>query len=123
MKRCLVVDDSSVIRKVAGTILETMQYQMIEAESGQDALDRFRAGTPPEVVILDWHMPGMASHEFLSQLRAEPNGKSPYVIYLTTEYDPTDIARAKAAGADDYMMKPFDRAQFVTKIAEINAAA
>lgn len=123
MKRCLVVDDSSVIRKVAGTILETMEYEMVEAEHGQVALDRCRAAAQPDVIILDWHMPGLSTLEFLSQLRAAPNGKHPYVIYLTTEYDQNDIARVMAAGADDYLMKPFDRAQFVTKLAEINVAA
>ena len=123
MKRCLIVDDSSVIRKVARGILESMHYEVVEAENGQEALNRCREVPAPDLIILDWHLPVMSAFEFLSALRLSVAGKRPYIIYCTTENDPTDIARAFSAGADDFFMKPFDRASLVGKIAEISVAA
>ena len=63
----------------------------------------------PDAIILDYHMPGMGTVEFLSSLRGLANGKKPFVVYCTTENDTADITRSIAAGADDYVIKPFDR--------------
>jgi two-component system chemotaxis response regulator CheY len=123
MKRCLIVDDSSVIRKVARNILESMGYEVIEAENGQEALDRCRAVPAPDLVMLDWHLPVMGAMEFLAALRLMQAGRRPFILYCTTENDATDISRAFSAGADDYFMKPFDRASLVNKLTEISAAA
>jgi Response regulator containing a CheY-like receiver domain and a GGDEF domain len=65
----------------------------------------------------------MNAMEFLSALRMTTAGKRPFVIYCTTENDPADIGRALSAGANDYFMKPFDRAEFVAKLAQISVAA
>lgn len=107
-KTCLVVDDSAVIRKVARRILEGLSFEISEAENGQAALESCR-GDMPDVILLDWNMPVMDGMEFLTCLRAEPNGKSPRVIFCTTENDVAHIAQAMQAGADEYIMKPFDR--------------
>jgi two-component system chemotaxis response regulator CheY len=123
MKRCLIVDDSSVIRKVARHILESMKFEVVEAENGQEALDRCREAPAPDLILLDWHLPVVGALEFLAALRLTPAGRRPFIIYCTTENDPADIARAFQAGADDYFMKPFDRAQLVTKLTEIAVAA
>lgn len=123
MKRCLIVDDSSVIRKVARNIVESMNYEVLEAENGQEALDRCRAVPAPDLILLDWHMPVMGALEFLSALRLTNSGRRPYIIYMTTENDATDISRALASGADDYFLKPFDRAALVNKITEISVPA
>lgn len=122
MKRCLIVDDSSVIRKIARRILESMGYEIAEAENGKEALDRCRIQVP-DVILLDWHMPGMTALEFLAALRVTISGRRPTIVYCTTENDPADISRAFAAGADDYMMKPFDRASLASKMTELAAAA
>jgi two-component system chemotaxis response regulator CheY len=122
MKRCLIVDDAAVIRKVARHLLERLQYQVTEAQDGQEALDRCREAMP-DVVLLDWHLPGMSALDFLSALRASHPLRRPFVIYLTTENDTVDIARALAAGADDYLLKPFTRESLELKfkaIAELN---
>ena len=108
MKTCLVVDDSPVVRKVARRILENLKLVTAEAESGQQALDQCQQ-TMPDAIILDYHMPGMGTVEFLSSLRGLADGKKPFVVYCTTENDTADISRSIAAGADDYMIKPFDR--------------
>lgn len=108
MKHCLVVDDSSVIRKVARHILEEMRFSTAEAENGEEALAQCRSRMP-DVVLLDWSMPATDSLDLLAALRKEAGGHRPKVIFCTTENDPEQIGRALAAGADDYMMKPFDR--------------
>lgn len=123
MKRCLVVDDSSVIRKVARHILESMRYEVTEAENGREAFDACQSATPPDVVLLDWHLPVMSAMEFLSALRLAHCARRPFIVYCTTENDPSDIARAFSAGADDYLMKPFDRASLIDKFAAIAVAA
>jgi two-component system chemotaxis response regulator CheY len=108
MKTCLVVDDSPVVRKVARRIIENLKLVTAEAESGQQALDQCQQSMP-DAIILDYHMPGMGTVEFLSSLRGLADGKKPFVVYCTTENDTADISRNIAAGADDFVIKPFDR--------------
>jgi two-component system chemotaxis response regulator CheY len=122
MKRCLIADDSNVIRKVARHILESQKYEVSEAENGQEALDRCKHQVP-DVVLLDWQMPVLSAMEFLAALRVTLSGRRPFIIYCTTENDPAEISRALAAGADDFMMKPFDRAALLGKMNEIALAA
>src|SRR5690606_30511870 len=106
MNLCLVVDDSRVVRKVARRIVEDLGYACEEAEDGQKAYD-FCAKQMPYAILLDWNMPIMSGIEFLEKLRAMPNGKSPKVVFCTTENDMSHIQRAMTAGADEYIMKPF----------------
>jgi two-component system chemotaxis response regulator CheY len=118
MKNCLVVDDSSVIRKVARRILEDLSFEISEAEDGMKALEVCRKGMP-EAILLDWNMPVMDGLEFLAQLRREPGGEKPKVVFCTTENDVAHIAKAMRAGADEYIMKPFDREIVEAKFAEV----
>ena len=108
MKTCLVVDDSSVIRKVARRILEGLDFQIVEAEDGQKALEVCKRAMP-EAVLLDWNMPVMDGYEFLGNLRRMPGGDAPKVVFCTTENDVAHIARALHAGANEYIMKPSPR--------------
>jgi two-component system, chemotaxis family, chemotaxis protein CheY len=114
MKRCLVVDDSDVIRRVARRILESLGFQIEEAENGQEALKRCGEAMP-DSILLDWHMPGMGVMELLRALRRGPDGHKAHIVYCTTENDRHDISRALAAGADDYLIKPFERAALSAK--------
>src|SRR5215471_10779105 len=107
MKSCLVVDDSSVIRKVARRILEGLDFEITEAEDGEQALDACQRSLP-DAVLLDWNMPKMDGYEFLRALRRLPGGDKPKVVFCTTENDVAHIARALHAGANEYIMKPFD---------------
>ncbi len=118
MKTCLVVDDSSVIRKVARRILEGMQFAIIEAEDGQQALDECRRQLP-DGILLDWNMPVMDGFDFLKALRRLPGGAAPKVVFCTTENDVAHIARALHAGANEYIMKPFDRDIVEAKFQEV----
>jgi two-component system, chemotaxis family, chemotaxis protein CheY len=118
MKTCLVVDDSSVIRKVARRILERLEFQIAEAEDGEQALEACRVAMP-DAVLLDWNMPKMDGYEFLRNLRRLPNGDRPKVVFCTTENDVAHIARALHAGANEYIMKPFDKDIVEAKFQEV----
>ncbi|MCB1508854.1 MAG: response regulator [Hyphomicrobiaceae bacterium] len=118
MKTCLVVDDSSVIRKVARRILEELGFEIAEAEDGSKALEACRRSMP-DAVFLDWNMPVMDGLEFLKALRSEPGGEQPKVVFCTTENDVAHIARAIRAGANEYIMKPFDREIVEAKFQEV----
>jgi len=121
MKSCLVVDDSKVIRKVARHILETLNFSVDEAEDGRQALSRCEANMP-DVVLLDWNMPVMSGMEFLRALRAKELGSKPKVVFCTTENDAAHIRAAIDAGADEYVMKPFDRETLESKLQIVGVA-
>lgn len=107
MKTFLVVDDSRVIRKVARRILEDLGFETAEAADGVEAMVWCRTAMP-EAILLDWNMPVMDGLEFLKQLRREPAGHQPVVVFCTVENDLEHITQALEAGADEYIMKPFD---------------
>jgi len=118
MKICMVVDDSSVIRKVVRRILEGMSFQVVEAEDGEQAFSACQQQLP-DVIMLDWNMPKMDGYEFLKALRRLPGGDQPKVIFCTTENDVAHIARALHAGANEYIMKPFDKEIVEAKFQEV----
>ena len=118
MKTCLVVDDSSVIRKIARRILEEMNFHIVEAEDGEQALEICKRELP-EAVLLDWNMPVMDGYEFLRSLRQLPDGDRPKVVFCTTENGMDHIARALDAGANEYIMKPFDKDIIAAKFQEV----
>ncbi len=117
MRTCLVVDDSRVIRKVARRIVENMGFEVAEAGDGMEALAWCRSSMP-EAILLDWNMPVLNGLEFLQQLRREPGGAAPVVIFCTVESDPERIAKALKTGAAEYIMKPFDSEIVESKFAE-----
>jgi len=122
MKTCLIVDDSAVIRKVARRILEGLAFRVIEAADGSEAMERCRSSMP-EAILLDWNMPVMDGYDFLRSLRKMDNGRDPKVIFCTTENDVAHIARALHAGANEYIMKPFDRQILAAKLVEVGLLA
>ncbi|MBV8978476.1 MAG: response regulator [Alphaproteobacteria bacterium] len=121
MKSCLVVDDSRVIRKVACRIMSDLGFLTEEAEDGITALESCRAHMP-EMILLDWSMPNMSGIEFLKALRRERSGDRPVVVFCTTENDVAHIAEAMGAGANEYIMKPFDRDSLAAKLADVGLA-
>ena len=118
MKTCLIVDDSSVIRKVARRILEELEMEPLEAVDGKEALD-ICLETMPDGVLLDWNMPVMDGLEFLRALRASPGGDVPKIVFCTTENDINHIRQAIEAGANEYIMKPFDRDIIEAKFTQV----
>ena len=118
MKHCLIVDDSAVIRKVARRILEGLSFRISEAEDGAQALLACKTDLP-DAILLDWNMPVMDGYEFLKELRRLPAGDAPKVVFCTTENDVAHIARAMRAGANEYIMKPFDKEIVTAKFQEV----
>ena len=119
-RTCLIVDDSRIIRKVARRIVEGLGFEVDEAADGSEAL-AFCGGVIPEVILLDWSMPVMDGMTFLRRLRALPGGMAPKVLFCTIETRADRIAEALSAGADDYVMKPFDGEILTSKFAEVGA--
>ena len=118
MKTWLVGDDSGVVRKIARRILEEMQFEITEAEDGEKALEECKQAMP-DAVLLDWNMPVMDGYEFLGRLRQLPGGDTPKVVFCTTENGVDHISRALHGGADEYIMKPFDREIVAAKFQEV----
>jgi two-component system chemotaxis response regulator CheY len=106
-RTCLVVDDSMVVRKAARRIVEGLGFTVTEAKDGQEALDACRVALP-EAVLLDWNMPVMDGITFLRAARAEFGPDRPRIVLCTTEAEFTRIVQALEAGAQEYVMKPFD---------------
>ena len=119
MRQCLVVDDSSVIRKVARRILEDFDFTVTEADDGATALNACQHAMS-DLILLDWHLPVMDGIDFLANLRQMDGGGIPKVVFCASEADVAQIARALRAGADEYILKPFDRAAVETKLHEID---
>ena len=115
---CLIIDDSRVIRKVSRQIAEELAFRVAEAENGEVGLQVCKAEMP-DVILLDWNMPVMDGYEFLNHLRATPGGQTPKVVFCTTESDIDCIVRALDAGANEYIMKPFDRDILAAKFQEL----
>ncbi len=118
MKTCLVVDDSTVIRKIARKILEELNFEIAEAVDGRDALNQCMKQMP-DAVLLDWNMPEMNGLDFLRALRQSEGGSEPIVVFCTTENDMAHISEAIEAGANEYIMKPFDGEIIQTKFAQV----
>jgi two-component system chemotaxis response regulator CheY len=118
MKSCLVVDDSRVVRKVARKILEELHFTCSEAEDGKQAMEAC-AREMPNAILLDWNMPVMNGIDFLRRLRKMSGGDAPKVVFCTTENDLAHIQEALSAGANEYIMKPFDSDIIQTKFAQI----
>ena len=118
MKSCLIVDDSKVIRMVARKILQELEFETSEAEDGQIALNACE-GAMPDAVLLDWNMPVMDGIDFLRALRKMPGGDAPIVVFCTTENDVNHIQEAMEAGANEYIMKPFDSEIIQAKFSQV----
>lgn len=119
--KALVVDDSAVIRKVARRMLEGIGYSVTEADDGATAQGQV-ASDAPDVVLLDWNMPTMDGLSFLSWLRRQALSQ-PKVVFCTTESDLDHVERALAAGADEFIFKPFDEMTLRSKLSMVGLAS
>ena len=120
-RTCLVVDDSRMIRKVARRIAEGLGYHVVEAENGEEAIARCKAAMP-QLVLTDWDMPVMTGPDFVAALRALPGAAATKVVFCTSKSGVHDIHQGIGAGADDYLLKPFDEATGTAKLRAIGAA-
>ncbi len=122
MKRCMFVDDSSVIRKVAKRILNGPDMLVIEAESGHVALDMC-ANDMPDIIVVDGSLTDMSVEEFIRNVRTVPSPVKPQIAVSLVEVDIAAIMRAKRAGAQGYLLKPFNRPQLLERFRQLDVAA
>jgi two-component system chemotaxis response regulator CheY len=114
--KVLVVDDSSIIRRVIEQILEVLGHHAIPAADGVDALEALRTTPDIHLILLDWNMPEMSGIEFLRTVKDDPVLKEIPVIMLTTESERRKMIEAIEAGAKHYLTKPFQPETLATKI-------
>ncbi|MCJ2179672.1 response regulator [Novosphingobium album (ex Hu et al. 2023)] len=121
MKTCLIVDDSRMIRNFLRSSLESLDFDVREAANGREAIDRCEEAMP-DLILLDWNMPIMDGLEFIKLLRQGGHTSQPKVVFCTTENDSEHIRTAIEAGADEYVMKPFDHETLHMKLQLVGAA-
>lgn len=122
MKRCMIIDDSSVIRKVAKHILSGPDMFVIEAESASEALGMCREELP-DIILIESMLPDMPAVECIRSLLALATDRKPHIVLCVCEFDIGAIMRAKRAGASGYMFKPFTRPQLLADFDELQSAA
>jgi two-component system chemotaxis response regulator CheY len=105
--RALVIDDSRTMRRIVAGALGRLGYETVEAGDGQEALDVLEAGGRYDLACIDWNMPVMDGLTFVTNVRANPRWRSVTLMMVTTESEHGQIVRALAAGAHEYMIKPF----------------
>lgn len=118
-KTCLIVDDSRVVRRIARRMLEAFEFVVDEAANGQEALTACEQAMP-DVILLDWNMPVMEGIDFLRVLRTEKGGGTPIVVFCTTCSDVGHIQEALDAGANEYIIKPFDQETLQDKFSRLS---
>lgn len=121
--RALVVDDSRPIRRIESEILKELGFETSDACNGKEALDRLEAIAVPDLVLVDWNMPEMDGLEFIKTVRKDSRYRNMIVLMVTTETETDQMLRALSAGADEYLMKPFQRDGLVEKLRLLGVVA
>jgi two-component system, chemotaxis family, chemotaxis protein CheY len=116
MPKALVVDDSRASRSALRRILTSVGFEVTEAEHGEHALEVMRADPAIELVLVDWNMPVMDGFSLIKAIRKEHQWSMLPIVMVSAEVDQKQIARAVMAGADEYVMKPFDSDTLITKL-------
>jgi two-component system chemotaxis response regulator CheY len=116
--RAMVIDDSRAMRMILKRIIGKLNFETTEAADGQEALDLLGAMTEvPDLALIDWNMPVMDGLEFVTKVRADPRLRPMTLIMVTTESEHSQIVRALAAGAHEYVIKPFTENAMIEKLA------
>lgn len=117
MSQALVVDDSRAMRAILGKQLKQLGYDVLEAEHGEQALERLASATErPVLALVDWNMPRMNGIEFIKAVRNLREHDSMRVLMVTTETELSQVRIALEAGANEYMMKPFTAEALLSKL-------
>ena len=117
--KLLVVDDSSIIRKVIKAAADVLQMETEEAQDGIEALELLsRIHEEIDLILLDWNMPEMSGYDVLVEIKSSEKYKDIPVMMVTTEGQKSSIVAAVRAGAANYLTKPFTVEELETKIIE-----
>ena len=109
MPKALVVDDSRSMRLIVGRILREMGFEITEAANGQEAVECLEREPDFEIILCDWNMPVMNGLDFIRKARSDARFRGHPIVMVTTETEVEQMLRALAAGANEYVMKPFTR--------------
>jgi len=112
----LIIDDSRAMRKILARIVSDLGFDHIEAENGREALDHLEAGRVPDLCLIDWNMPVMDGYTFVTRVRANNEWRNVTLMMVTTESEHNQIVKALAAGAHEYVIKPFTPDAIVDKL-------
>jgi two-component system, chemotaxis family, chemotaxis protein CheY len=105
--RALIIDDSKAMRSILGKMLRELKFETVEASNGREALDKLRESGKVDIALVDWNMPEMNGYDFIRAVRAEQLYDGVTLMMVTTENEADNVVRALAAGANEYVMKPF----------------
>lgn len=114
--KALVVDDSRPIRRIESEILKELGFETCDASNGREALERLQTCEVPDVVLVDWNMPEMNGLEFIRAVRQDARFTGLVILMVTTETETDQMLRALSAGADEYLMKPFQKDALIDKL-------
>lgn len=112
----LLADDSSTSRMVIRRLLVSCDYDVVEVDNGADALAALQKENAPHIAILDWQMPGMSGVDVCRQVRARSGERYVYMLLVTAREDRKSLLDGLAAGADDYLVKPFDTEELACRL-------
>ena len=119
----MVIDDSRAMRLILKRIVAQLGFEVVEAGNGQEAMDYLKTnvldgeGEIPGLALVDWNMPEMNGLEFVTAVRAEPRLRGMTLMMVTTESEQSQIVRALASGAHEYVIKPFTPDAIIDKLA------
>ena len=114
--RAMIIDDSRAMRSILRRIVTELGFETSEAGNGQEALDQLEAGLHPDICLIDWNMPVMDGYTFITNVRANPEWRDITLMMVTTESEHGQIVRALAAGAHEYVIKPFTPDAIIEKM-------
>ena len=123
MNTAMVIDDSRAMRAILARMLRALGFEVIEAANGQEALDRLQTSRElPVVALVDWNMPVMNGLDFVTKVRARDEWRNIALMMVTTESEYSQIVRALAAGAHEYVIKPFTEEAIAEKLSLLGIA-
>ena len=119
MAKCLIADDSKVIRMILSKIMRNLKYDIIEAEDGEEVVELCET-EEPDLIIMDTKLPILEGLDAMYKIREMQRIKQPKIIFCSSVTDPMRIREALDGGADDYIMKPFDEEIILSKLEILN---
>jgi DNA-binding response OmpR family regulator len=112
----LVAEDDVASRKLLSTILSAEKYSVTDVDNGLSAFETLKTATEPFVALIDWEMPGMVGPEVCRRARELTNVPPIHLILLTARDSKTDVVQGLRTGANDYIVKPFDRTELLARV-------
>ena len=114
--RALVIDDSRTVRFIIGNILKELGMEVFQAANGLEALEQMKKNPYVELLLVDWNMPEMNGLDFIRVVRSQRAYDAVRILMVTSEAESVQVTRALAAGANEYLMKPFTKDVLVAKL-------